>query len=211
MYILGSIYQFFYVKWGYRYINFGIVKMGFVALDKTIVYFLIYLIFRTIYNFFGRKKSITFKRELIFDFLVFYFLFILFFTVFRKSYWPWQIRFDFHRSLKDINWIPFVQTLKMTNGITKVALVYNFLGNILLFIPIGFLMCSIRKTPHHKILTFFSGFFLSVSIEAAQFIFHSGQSDIDDIIFNTVGILLGLGIYHLLVESKKKSGKRKNK
>lgn len=209
MYIVGHLYHFLYEKWGYRYINFGVVKMGFLALDKTIIYFVGYLILRTLFNLFLRKKRITLKKELIFDLFVFYLIFVLFFTVFRQTYWPWQVKLDFARSLSDVNWIPFVQTLKMTNGVTKVALIYNFLGNILLFIPFGFLLCEIRKKNHHKVASFFLGFCLSLFIESFQFLTHSGQADVDDLIFNSVGIILGLLIYHMIFERKKTKKRRK--
>lgn len=187
MYIFGTLYRYLYQNWGYRYINFGIVKMGFIALDKTIVYFLMFLILRTLFNFFWRKKGTTIKRELTFDLFMFYLIFILFFTVFRQVYWPWQITLDFHRPLSEVNWVPFVQTIKMTNGITKVALIYNFLGNIVLFMPIGFLLCAIRKKPHHKVMAFFAGFCLSLFIEISQFLLHSGQTDVDDLILIRLG------------------------
>ncbi|WP_317694953.1 VanZ family protein [Xylocopilactobacillus apis] len=185
--------------------------MGFFALDKTIIYFLIFLVFRTLYNYFVRKKGTTVQKELVYDLFIFYILFVLFFTVFRKQYWPWQIPIDFHRSLSDVNWIPFVQTLKMNNGITKVALIYNFLGNIILFIPLGMLFYSIGKKPRHKFLVFLEGFCLSLFIETAQFFTHSGQADVDDLIFNSIGILIGLLIYYILFERKHKRKKRRKK
>lgn len=212
MYLLGGLYQFLYQHGGYRFINFGIVHLGFLALDKTIIYFLIYLICRILFNLFGRRKGTTVKKELIFDLFIFYFLFTLFFTVFRKQYWPWQIQLDFHRPLSEVNWIPFVETLKMTKGITKTALVYNFTGNIILFIPLGILLCAIKKKPQRaKTRSFFQGFIFSFLIETAQFVIHSGQADIDDIIFNTIGLLLGLGIYHLLFDKKTKKRQRKRR
>lgn len=210
MYLVGGLYHFLYQHGGYRFINFGIIRLGFLALDKTIIYFIIYLIFRILFNLFLRKKRISFKREILFDLFVFYLVFVLFFTIFRKQYWPWQIQFDFRRPINEVNWIPFVQTLKMKNGITKTALIYNCLGNIILFVPFGIFLCAIKKKIYaRKIITFFEGFIFSILIETAQFLIHSGQADIDDVIFNTIGLICGIGIYHFIFEKKVRKHHRK--
>ncbi|WP_342318675.1 VanZ family protein [Corynebacterium mayonis] len=58
----------------------------------------------------------------------------------------------------------------------------NLLGNIALFYPVGFL-------AYRRPLT--TGFLLSLAIETTQFATYSGYSDIDDLIFNTLGAGLG--------------------
>ncbi|WP_159078265.1 VanZ family protein [Corynebacterium liangguodongii] len=60
----------------------------------------------------------------------------------------------------------------------------NFFGNVALFLPVGFLLGSAERGA-------VIGLILSVCIEAAQWIFASGYTDIDDVIFNTAGAALG--------------------
>ncbi|WP_018581227.1 VanZ family protein [Corynebacterium pilosum] len=72
--------------------------------------------------------------------------------------------------------------------------VLNLVGNIGLFVPVGFLLV-IALRPRRPILTAtLTGFVLSLAIEVAQFVFARGYSDIDDLIFNTLGALLGAWI-----------------
>ncbi|MEX3505576.1 VanZ family protein [Corynebacterium sp. LK2510] len=58
----------------------------------------------------------------------------------------------------------------------------NLVGNIALFAPVGFL--AYRR----PLLT---GLTLSVVIEATQYLTYTGYTDIDDLMFNTVGAVLG--------------------
>ena len=46
--------------------------------------------------------------------------------------------------------------------------------------------------------TIFLGFLLSISLELSQYIFCLGASDITDLITNTTGVLVGVGLYYLL-------------
>ena len=63
--------------------------------------------------------------------------------------------------------------------------------NILMFIPIGFLSGAvINERRIKKVLLF--GFSLSVTIEILQLLFRRGICEIDDIMHNTIGCLLGL-------------------
>ncbi|GEB97865.1 VanZ family protein [Corynebacterium flavescens] len=83
----------------------------------------------------------------------------------------------------------------------------NTFGNMLLFMPFGATALAVGKTlgkaarPSLRRLSFgvggtvFLGFLLSLGIEAAQYIFAIGFSDIDDVIFNTLGAAVGTGVY----------------
>ena len=65
--------------------------------------------------------------------------------------------------------------------------------NILMFIPIGFLVgVSLRRSNVIMILGI--GFLLSMTIELAQLFSRRGVCNIDDVIHNTLGCVLGYGI-----------------
>lgn len=62
--------------------------------------------------------------------------------------------------------------------------------NILMFMPLGFLLPLIWKKYRKIIKVVFVGFFMSLSIEVCQ-LFCNRATDIDDIIMNTLGTIVG--------------------
>ena len=65
--------------------------------------------------------------------------------------------------------------------------------NVVLFVPIGFLMgCGFRNIGWKKVAQW--GCMLSIVIEILQFVFHKGYCEVDDVIHNTLGCLIGYGI-----------------
>ena len=84
----------------------------------------------------------------------------------------------------------------------------NFIGNTAMFIPLGIVWPSVFKKldTHGKVIA--AGVGYSLLIEIAQLPFFDRVSDIDDLILNSLGFLLGYGIY-LLVKAAKRSLKRR--
>lgn len=82
--------------------------------------------------------------------------------------------------------------------------IYDFLGssdqrlNVLLFIPLGFLLPSLWKQKYSLIQTLCTGFLLSLTIELLQ-MFNFRASDINDLFANTVGTLCGYIIYWIIM------------
>jgi len=74
-------------------------------------------------------------------------------------------------------------------------ILYNTLGNILIFVPLGIFLSFIfsRFKTFSKVMMI--GFTVTVSIELLQFFLQLGQFDIDDILLNTIGALLGYFVY----------------
>ena len=71
------------------------------------------------------------------------------------------------------------------------AFIINVPGNILAFIPFGFFIPIISKYKRSFIRTAFMGMLFSLSVEIIQFIVNVGSFDIDDIILNTLGCIMG--------------------
>ena len=107
--------------------------------------------------------------------------------------------------------VPFhdLQTLseKLASGPipfpTFVALVSPLLLNILLFLPWGFLMFAFldndeRPVPQSYLLTLVLGLGFSLGIEATQYFLPTRVTDINDIIWNSTGVVLGgfVGHFH---------------
>lgn len=89
----------------------------------------------------------------------------------------------------------FLNASGRNDTIHSISLV-NLLGNILVFCPLGVLLPVVfpRYNSVWKILA--AGAAFSFMIEFVQF-FVGRSSDIDDIIFNTLGVVLGFWIYRI--------------
>jgi len=74
------------------------------------------------------------------------------------------------------------------------ALIINFLGNIVMFMPFGFFAPLLWNVSDRVAVLF--GFTASLTIEVSQ-LFLPRSTDVDDLILNTFGALLGLLVYKL--------------
>ena len=74
----------------------------------------------------------------------------------------------------------------------------NLIGNTAMFIPLGVVWPAVFKklNAHTKVIA--AGFGMSLTIEVLQLPFFGRSTDIDDLILNTLGFLLGYGIYLLV-------------
>ena len=71
----------------------------------------------------------------------------------------------------------------------------NLIGNVAMFIPLGIVWPAVFKKldTHHKVIVAGAG--VSLCIELLQLPFFGRASDIDDLILNTLGYVMGYGIY----------------
>lgn len=83
----------------------------------------------------------------------------------------------------------------------------NIFGNITAFIPFGIFLPYLSKSRIGFVTTFLYTFSLSLAIELVQLTAKVGSCDVDDIILNTVGGLIGYILYLCIrcVFSKKTS------
>ncbi|GIO32107.1 MULTISPECIES: VanZ family protein [Paenibacillus] len=75
----------------------------------------------------------------------------------------------------------------------------NFFGNIAAFMPLGFLLplvCGIRSMSPLKVILISFG--VSLALESLQLALFIGTFDVDDIIMNTAGGVLGYAVYLVL-------------
>lgn len=78
----------------------------------------------------------------------------------------------------------------------------NLLGNFVLFLPMGIFLPILFKR-----LSIFKKYIITIilvllSIEIIQVITRLGSFDIDDLLLNLLGAILGFSIYKLLVQLK---------
>lgn len=90
-----------------------------------------------------------------------------------------------------INLIPFKEIMRYE--LTSELFYYNVLGNIALFVPFGYIISSYVK-PKNIWTNMFIAIIVSATIEIVQL--NIGRSfDIDDVILNTLGCIIGFLIY----------------
>ncbi len=114
-------------------------------------------------------------------------LYMLFFGTFRDS--PLEpFRIDY---------IPFKTITKYVTTVLPYRpfeFSVNIIGNIIMFLPYGFLGILYPKLNQFKWL--FLTFFIIINIiEFSQFYFKRGFADVDDVILNTFGVVIGFFIY----------------
>lgn len=101
-----------------------------------------------------------------------------------------------------LNFKPFVYWFDYPT--MKEALL-NLIGNTTMFIPLGIVWPSVFKklNTHSKIIA--AGVGVTLTIEILQLPFFGRATDIDDLILNSAGYLMGYGIY-LLAHKLRKRG-----
>lgn len=96
--------------------------------------------------------------------------------------------------LRSYNLIPFKTIWNYVSGdyhVSQSLVIHNILGNIAVFIPLGlFLQVLLRNKIFGKSLLIV--ILASVSIEIIQFAFILGAADIDDVILNVCGGVIGI-------------------
>lgn len=102
-------------------------------------------------------------------------------------------------SLQQGNYILFKNILYYASGqpTWRVA-IYNLAGNIIIFIPLGVLLPVVWSCTRRFWRVVGVGAAVSVVLELSQLVFRIGDFDVDDILLNTFGVALGVGVYTLV-------------
>lgn len=92
------------------------------------------------------------------------------------------------------NIIPFQSTMNYINGTNTPYLsniIDNTLGNILIFLPFGVFLPILYRKYRTLSKVFVGSILISFLIEILQYVSQLGRFDIDDIILNTLGSIIG--------------------
>ena len=73
----------------------------------------------------------------------------------------------------------------------------NLVGNVAVFIPFGFFLPRISRWVNHWFMVLTSAFFFSLGIELFQLFSAFGAFDVDDLLLNSVGALIGYILYRI--------------
>jgi len=100
---------------------------------------------------------------------------------------------------------PFVSYVKMFQGEAS-DMLFDILVNVALFMPVGFLwgaQSSLKPPKRRWFVVLLLGLCLSTGIELFQLFLNKGFVEIDDIIHNTLGCVIGFALWQGVVRMAK--------
>lgn len=118
---------------------------------------------------------------------------------FDSSTNTWYFHFNTTSEVAKVNLVPFrtvsmfIQSNEHVSDWESVSLV-NVVGNMLIFTPIGLFVPMLWRKLNAWWKVFLVGFGMTCLIESIQF-FIGRSTDIDDVILNTVGVMIGYGLF----------------
>ncbi|MBY0097127.1 VanZ family protein [Mesobacillus maritimus] len=121
---------------------------------------------------------------------------LLFFSSYRQ-----EVRFGRNEAFTEYNLVPFQTIMNYINAtgyINTSIVITNLAGNILAFMPLGFFLPLLFKRYLKFRNTIFVVIASTFSVECLQYYFRVGSFDVDDLILNTVGGILGFGVFKLV-------------
>jgi glycopeptide antibiotics resistance protein len=95
------------------------------------------------------------------------------------------------------------------------SFVVNIMGNILAFAPFGFLLPLLNKRFHNFFIMTLISLLFSLAIESVQLAFKVGIFDVDDVLLNSIGGVIGYVAYAIvsgiagMIRSKKHKRRKK--
>ena len=112
---------------------------------------------------------------------------------FKNEYRQYKVRDGW----KQANTKPF-STIRLFYNSQRMNTEYkknNLLGNVIGFIPFGFLLVLLIPWFRNGFIILFAGLLFSLGYEMMQLIFGLGIFDVDDLILNTTGSFIGFIIF----------------
>ena len=130
------------------------------------------------------------KKQRVICLIIFilYILTVLYLTIFR---------FNFRYSERKLNLTLFVSLIKVFRNADIGEFLRLFLGNIGWFVPFGFLLPILLKR-NNPLIIIGNSLLFSIFIEVIQFISYKGIAELDDLILNTLGAIIGYLLYWFL-------------
>ena len=138
---------------------------------------------------------------------VVYILFLLYFLIFSDWYGRDAVMENYHYNLEPFREIKRFWEYREKLGIWSVV---NLFGNIVIFIPFGF-FAPIASKKRNFIGTIMDGCFLSFIVEMFQLISKVGRFDVDDLLLNTLGVVIGYLVFLACNAIRRKYGTKRQR
>lgn len=148
------------------------------------------------------------RKGILTVFLIGYLIILVYFLFFSEGLGRNLEHREYH-----YNFIPFkeiVRFVKYRRILGFKAFFINVFGNIIAFMPLGFLIPEMRNQKTSVFFAVLACFSVSLLVEVTQLVTKHGCCDVDDLILNTLGGLLGYIAYlilHRIMKKKERLGK----
>ena len=141
-----------------------------------------------------KKERKHFIRGIGIVLYILYILLLLYFLFFSEGYGRVVQEEREYR----YNLVPFMEIRRFWTYREK-------LGNVVGFIPFGFILPIISEKMRNGFLISISGLALSLTVESIQLVTKVGCFDVDDLILNTLGAALGYLLWVICNRSRRKN------
>lgn len=158
----------FWGKLGYQRNIF--IQSIFITLTAVIIY--------VVLNIIVNKEKLLSHAD---NFIIIYILFLLGVTFFKNKLYSMQFVFN-----------PFSTFFELLKGDMTFALI-NIFGNLLMYVPVGIYIKYKTSREIKVILILFLIYILIV--EFTQGITKTGTCDMNDVLMNTIGFIIGMKLY----------------
>lgn len=134
------------------------------------------------------RKQIQTLGKILF---VVYMLFLLYFLIFSDWYGRDGAMEEYH-----YNFTPFLEMKRFWRYREQLGIwsFINLFGNVIIFVPLGFFE-PIASKNRSFFWTVSDGFLLSMLVEVFQLVTKVGRFDVDDLLLNTAGVIIGYLIF----------------
>lgn len=166
----------------------NLIFYGYELVSAFIPFLIVFMLFRNIH----KKKETVFPKSYYAVFLTFalYIIGVYHFTGAGTLYDGLTYQLELKQD--QLNFIPFSNDVDIT----------AYLLNVLLFIPLGFLVPCLWQKMDNLFYLIGNGFGFSLFIEISQLL-NNRRSDIDDLILNTLGAVVGFALYKMWTKCTK--------
>lgn len=141
-------------------------------------------------------KNTTKKQKLGWVIFIIYLIFLAYFLFFSEEFGRGQVQAGYAYNL-----VPFKEIRRFIVYRGKVGMVsffLNIVGNVAGFMPFGFFLPIVSRRSRRWYNTVLLSFVFSLCIETAQLVLKVGSFDVDDMILNTLGGILGFILYKIV-------------
>lgn len=150
-----------------------------------------------------KEKSRSYRKVILYCTIAVYTYILLSIIVFKNLSSPIDLLNPYRSMIRSVNLIPF-EGIWMKNVSARFNIT-SIVGNIALFVPLGIYITMFTQKYALKVdakIIFIKNttiiFLISLFLEVFQYIFSIGVSDINDVILNLLGGILGIVIYKSL-------------
>lgn len=150
-----------------------------------------------------KKTSFRIAGKILF---VLYILFVFYFLIFSDWYGRTGKTDGYQYNL-----VLFHEIRRFWNYREQIGLFHtlmNLAGNVLIFVPFGFFM-SLASHKSNLFLTAGYSFLVSLIVEVFQLVTKVGSFDVDDLLLNTLGGILGCIFFVICRVIRRQHGKRR--